>query len=53
MKFSFHPHEQTAIDGVRGELDAELAGLEQRREKPRVLKQATMEKLLTGRTRLV
>jgi type I restriction enzyme S subunit len=31
----------------------ELAVLEQRREKTRVLKQAMMQELLTGRTRLV
>ena len=34
-------------------VDAELAGLEQRREKTRALKQAMMQELLTGRTRLV
>jgi type I restriction enzyme S subunit len=45
--------EQTAIAGVLGEMDAELAGLEQRREKTRALKQAMMQELLTGRTRLV
>ena len=45
--------EQTAIAGVLGEMDAELAGLEQRREKTRDLKQAMMQELLTGRTRLV
>ncbi len=45
--------EQTAIAGVLAEMDAELAGLEQRREKTRALKQAMMQELLTGRTRLV
>ena len=35
------------------EMDAELAALEQRREKTRALKQAMMQELLTGRTRLV
>ena len=34
-------------------VDAELAGLEQRREKTRALKQAMMYELLTGRTRLI
>lgn len=34
-------------------MDAELAALEQRREKTRALKQAMMQELLTGRTRLV
>ena len=32
---------------------ADLATLEQRREKTRALKQAMMQELLTGRTRLV
>jgi type I restriction enzyme S subunit len=45
--------EQTAIAEVLGELDAELAGLEQRRDKTRALKQGMMQELLTGRTRLV
>ena len=45
--------EQTAIAEVLTELDAELAVLEQRREKTRALKQAMMQELLTGQTRLV
>jgi type I restriction enzyme S subunit len=45
--------EQTAIAEVLTEMDAELAGLEQRREKTRALKQAMMQELLTGKTRLV
>ena len=45
--------EQTAIAEVLTDMDAELAGLEQRREKTRALKQAMMQELLTGRTRLV
>jgi type I restriction enzyme S subunit len=45
--------EQTAIASVLTEMDAELAGLEQRREKTRALKQAMMQELLTGRIRLV
>jgi type I restriction enzyme S subunit len=45
--------EQTAIAEVLADMDAELAGLEQRREKTRALKQAMMQELLTGRTRLV
>jgi type I restriction enzyme S subunit len=45
--------EQTAIAEVLTEIDAELAGLEQRREKTRALKQAMMQELLTGRTRLI
>jgi type I restriction enzyme, S subunit len=45
--------EQTAIAEVLSEMDAELVGLEQRREKTRALKQGMMQELLTGRTRLV
>jgi type I restriction enzyme S subunit len=47
------PAEQTAIATVLSEMDGELAVLEQRREKTRALKQALMQELLTGRTRLV
>jgi type I restriction enzyme, S subunit len=45
--------EQTAIAKVLMDMDAELAVLEQRREKTRTLKQAMMQQLLTGRIRLV
>ena len=45
--------EQTAIAEVLTEMDAELAGIEQRREKTRALKQAMMQELLTGKTRLI
>jgi type I restriction enzyme, S subunit len=52
--FQAPPHpEQTAIASVLSEMDAELAVLEQRREKTRALKQAMMQELLTGRTRLL
>ncbi len=52
--FSFPPYsEQTAIAEVLTEMDGELAALERRREKTRALKQAMMQELLTGRTRLV
>ncbi len=44
--------EQTAIASVLTEMDGELAVLEQRREKTQALKQAMMQELLTGRTRL-
>ncbi|MBW7894128.1 MAG: restriction endonuclease subunit S, partial [Opitutaceae bacterium] len=47
------PAEQTAIAEVLTEMDAELAALEQRREKTRALKQAMMQVLLTGRIRLI
>jgi type I restriction enzyme S subunit len=45
--------EQTAIATVLSDMDAEIAALEQRREKTRALKQGMMQELLTGRTRLV
>ena len=45
--------EQTAIAEVLTDMDAELAALEQRRDKTRALKQAMMQELLTGKTRLV
>jgi type I restriction enzyme S subunit len=45
--------EQTAIATVLSDMDAELAALEQRRDKTRLLKQGMMQELLTGRTRLV
>ena len=45
--------EQTAIASVLTEMDGELAVLTQRREKTRTLKQAMMQELLTGKTRLI
>jgi type I restriction enzyme S subunit len=45
--------EQTAIAQILTDMDAELTALEQRREKTLALKQAMMQELLTGRTRLV
>jgi len=45
--------EQTAIASVLTEMDGELAALERRREKTRALKQAMMQELLTGKTRLI
>lgn len=47
------PDEQAAIAAVLSDMDAELAALEARRDKTRALKQAVMQELLTGRTRLV
>lgn len=48
------PHaEQHAIADTISDMDAELAALEQRRDKTRLLKQGMMQELLTGRTRLV
>lgn len=45
--------EQTAIATVLSDMDAELTALEARRDKTRALKQAMIQELLTGRTRLV
>ncbi len=45
--------EQTAITAVLSDMDAELAALEARRDKTRDLKQAMMQELLTGKTRLI
>jgi type I restriction enzyme S subunit len=45
--------EQQAIAKVLTDMDAELEALDQRRDKTRELKQAMMQELLTGRTRLV
>ena len=45
--------EQTAIATVLSDMDAELAALENRRDKTRDLKQGMMQELLTGRIRLV
>ena len=54
IEVTMPPHpEQTAIASVLSEMDGELAVLEQRREKTRALKQAMMQELLTGRTRLL
>ena len=47
------PAEQTAIAAVLSDMDAELAALEARRDKTRAFKQAMMQELLTGKTRLV
>jgi type I restriction enzyme S subunit len=45
--------EQTAIAAVLTDMDAELSALQARRDKTRDLKQAVMQELLTGKTRLV
>jgi type I restriction enzyme S subunit len=45
--------EQVAIASVFSDIDAAIAALETRLEKARALKQAMMQELLTGRTRLV
>jgi type I restriction enzyme S subunit len=45
--------EQSAIANILSDMDTELLALEARREKTRYIKQAMMQKLLTGRTRLI
>jgi type I restriction enzyme S subunit len=45
--------EQVAIADVLADMDAELTALEARRDKTVALKQAMMQELLTGKTRLV
>jgi type I restriction enzyme S subunit len=45
--------EQTAIAEVLKDMDADIAALEQRRKKTHALKQAMMQELLTGKTRLI
>lgn len=53
-KISLPPRdEQVAIAAVLSDMDADLTGLEARRDKTRALKQGMMQELLTGRTRLV
>jgi len=47
------PAEQAAIADVLSDMDAELIALEARRDKTRNIKQAMMQELLTGKTRLV
>ncbi len=44
--------EQTAIASILSDMDAELAALQDRRDKTRALKQGMMQALLTGRIRL-
>ena len=45
--------EQTAIATILSDMDAEIAALESRLSKARLLKQGMMQELLTGRIRLV
>lgn len=55
MTVQFPPtiEEQRAIGSVLSDMDAEIAALEQRRDKTRVIKQGMMQQLLTGRVRLL
>ena len=45
--------EQTATAKILTDMDAELSALETRRDKTRNIKQAMMQELLTGKTRLI
>lgn len=45
--------EQTAIATVLSDMDAEISGLEEKRDKARMIKEGMMQELLTGRIRLV
>ena len=45
--------EQRAIAAVLSDIDAEIAALEQRRDKACTIKQGMMQELLTGRVRLI
>jgi type I restriction enzyme S subunit len=45
--------EQAAIAAVLSDKEAEIAALEQQRDKIHVLKQGIMQELLSGKTRLV
>ncbi|WOE79962.1 restriction endonuclease subunit S [Pseudomonas protegens] len=46
-------NEQTAIATILSDMDTELAALEARRDKARLIKQGMMQELLTGRIRLM
>jgi type I restriction enzyme S subunit len=52
LSWPIDPKEQEAIATALSDMDAELSALEARRDKTRALKQAMMQELLTGRTRL-
>src|SRR6266702_3416680 len=45
--------EQRAIANILSDMDAEIAALEQKRDKIRALNQGMMQELLTGKTRLL
>jgi type I restriction enzyme S subunit len=54
LQIPFPPlSEQRAIAAILTDMDAEIAALEQKRDKTRVLKQGMMQELLTGKTRLI
>ncbi|MBD2527563.1 restriction endonuclease subunit S [Nostoc sp. FACHB-133] len=45
--------EQKAIAQILSDMDAEIEGLEQKRDKYKAIKQGMMQELLTGKTRLI
>jgi type I restriction enzyme S subunit len=45
--------EQTAIAAILSDMDEDIAALEAKQAKIRALKQAMMQEILTGKTRLV
>ena len=45
--------EQRVVAAILSDMDAEIAALEQRRDKTRAVKQGMMQQLLTGRVRLI
>lgn len=45
--------EQTAIATILSDMDTDIATMEQKLDKTRMLKQGMMQELLTGRIRLV
>jgi type I restriction enzyme S subunit len=45
--------EQKAIAQILSDMDAEIAALEQKRDKYKAIKQGMMQELLTGKTRLI
>ncbi len=47
------PEEQIAIAAILSDMDTAIAALEQRRNKTHDIKQAMMQELLTGKTRLI
>lgn len=54
LEFSIpYPKEQTRIATILSDMDAEIAQLEQKLDKYKLLKQGLMQELLTGRIRLV
>lgn len=53
VKLPTDPKEQIAIATILSDMDAEITALEQRWNKTKDIKQAMMQELLTGKTRLV